>query len=428
MVPSERPGALEGLRVIEIAHERMAFAGKLLADMGADVIVIEPPEGAATRGFPPFVDDESDPERSLFWWHYNTSKRSVTLSLESAEGRGLFAELVATADFVLESEDPGRLASLGVDNPDVAGADSSVIWVSMTPFGREGPRRDEHSTDLTLLAGGGPGWMCGYDDHSLPPVRGGGNQGFHTGCHFAVMSALTAWLAREATGVGQWVDVNMHAAANVTTEAGSYAWLVSGMTMVRQTGRHASPVPTMETQIRCKDGRYVNTGVPPRSPREFATVSAWIRELGLEEEFPEVFLLDMGGEREFIDLGQVGQDEELTAIFGAGRDAMNLIASRLPAYEFFRGGQEREIPLGVIYSPEEVMNDPHFVERGFPVQVEHEDLETEITYPGAPYRFVKSPWRIRSRAPHVGEHNHAVYGELNRGPEDLAQLQARGVI
>src|SRR5205823_10483606 len=101
------------------------------------------------------------------------------------------------------------------------------LMVSITPFGQTGPRSDEPATDLTLLATGGPVWSCGYDDHSLPPVRGGGNQAMHTGGHFAVMSLLVAVIAREAGGPGQHIDVNLNAAANVTTAFASYAWLAA---------------------------------------------------------------------------------------------------------------------------------------------------------------------------------------------------------
>ena len=410
------PGALEGLCVIELAHERCAFAGKLLADMGARVIVVEPPGGAPQRTHAPFLDDEPGPERSLAWWHYNTSKLGVTLDLASDEGRSLFCALVAEveADVVLEAEDPGVLASRRLDYPDLRSLSEGLIMVSLTPFGRNGPRRDEQATDLTVLAGGGPVWNCGYDDHVLPPVRGGGNQGYHTGCHFGVMSLLVALLARDETGVGQQIDVNLHAAANVTTEAGSYDWLVAQSTVQRQTGRHAAPNPSMPSQIRCADGRYVNTGVPPMKPREFELLYEWVAELDLQGEFPEHVFLELGMKRERIDLSKIREDEELQAIFGAGREAVNMIASKLSAYDYFIGAQQRGLPVGVIYSPEEVMEDPHFRERGFAVEVEHEDLGRTFIYPGAPYVFHGSPWRIRRRAPRLGEHDDEILGPLRR--------------
>ena len=127
------------------------------------------------------------------------------------------------------------------------------------------PRLEEASTDLTILAAGGIAWMNGYDDHTLPPVRGAGNQGYHTGCHYGVMSFLAALLYRDVSGEGQFIDVSAHASCNVTTESGSYSWLVAEATVQRQTGRHASINPSMPSQVRCADGRYVNTGMPPRA-------------------------------------------------------------------------------------------------------------------------------------------------------------------
>ncbi|MDJ0847736.1 MAG: CoA transferase [Myxococcota bacterium] len=420
--------ALDGVRVIELSSERVAFAGKLLGDMGADVVVVEPPGGDPSRGHPPFLDDEPGPERSLFWWHYNTSKRGVTLDLESEPGGRLFRRLVETADVLIEGERPGRLAALGLDYPDLAALRGGLVHVSVTPFGRDGPRRHEHATDLTVLAGGGPVWNNGYDDHTLPPIRGGGNQGTQTACHYAVMSVLTALLYRGVSGEGQFVDVSMHAAANVTTEAGSYNWLVERSTVQRQTGRHAGPSLTLPSQVRCADGRYVNTGVPPRFPDEFRSLLSWMQELGVVEELPEAVFLELGAQKDFIDLSQIGKDDEVTAIFGAGREALNLIASKLSAYDFFVGAQRAGLAVGVIYSPEEAYEDPHFQARGFQVEVEHPELERSFRYPGAPYRLGASPWRISRRAPTLGEHNDAVWGELGLGPEELGRLREAGVL
>jgi crotonobetainyl-CoA:carnitine CoA-transferase CaiB-like acyl-CoA transferase len=402
-------GALDGLRVIELSSERGALAGKLLADMGAEVILVEPPGGDPMRGHEPFFEDEPGQDRSLVWWHYQTSKLGICLDLETPEELGRLRELVASADVLLECEDPQRLEALGLDYATLEALSPRLVHVSITPLGHAGSEAQPPATDLTILAGGGPVWNCGYDDHAVPPVRGGGNQGHHTACHFAVMSALVALLARDQTGRGQHVDVNMHAAANVTTEAGSYEWLVAETTVERQTGRHASQHVTMESQIPCADGRYVNTGVPPTRPEDFGNLLTWLRELGLEEALPEAIFLEQGaGRDERISLSRILDDPEAQAIFGAGREAMNLIASRLDAYEFFVGAQERGLPVGIIYSPDEVMDDPHFAERGFRVEVPHPEHDRSFVYPGAPYVFHRTPWKIRRRAPRLGEHQDEI--------------------
>ena len=122
--------------------------------------------------------------------------------------------------------------------------------------------------------------------------------------------------------------------------------------------------------------------------------------------------LELGAQRDFIDLSKIGQDDEITAIFSAGREALNFAASRLSAYDFFVGCQKAGMPVGVIYAPEEAFEDPHFAARGFPTPVEHPELGRTLRYPGAPYRFEKTPWRIARRAPRLGEHDAEVWQEL----------------
>ncbi|MGI9326563.1 MAG: CaiB/BaiF CoA transferase family protein [Pseudomonadales bacterium] len=402
--------ALTGVRVVELANERIAFAGKLLADMGADVILIEPAGGDPSRHYPPYVDDVPGDNRSLYFMHYNTSKRGVTLDLDSETDQAKFRELIAGADVLLESEPTTRLASLSLDYDDLRSLQPALIHVAVTPYGRNEPLSDLPCTDLTLMAAGGPPWSCGYDDHSLPPVRGWGNQGYQTGCHYAVMSVLTALLSRHATGKGQFIDVSMTAALNVTTEAASYSWLVAGAEVQRQTGRHAAVDPTGETQMLCADGRYVNTGVPPRFPKEFGNLHTWLTEVGLINQLPEAVFLEMGANWEGpFDLSKIGIDDTITAIFTAGRQALTLIAQNVSSSEFFLGCQRAGLAVGIIYSPEEAFEDEHFKARGFQVEVEHEDLGQKVIYPGAPYKLPASPWKIYRRAPHLGEHNSEIF-------------------
>ena len=404
--------ALAGLRVVELARPPIALAGKLLADMGADAILVEPPGGDPSRQYPPFKDDVPGPDRSLYWWHYHTSKRGVVIDLDSAAGQARFRALLATADVLLEAEPRRRLASLGLDYAQLAAGKADLVHVAVTPYGRDNPKSDLPYTDLTLMAAGGPPWSCGYDDHALPPIRGP-LQGYHTASHFAAMSALTALLHRGATGQGQFIDVSMTAAANVTTEAATYTWLVAQKTVQRQTGRHAAVSPSGETQQLCADGRYANTGVPPRKPAEFGALAGWLRELGLEAELPEAVFLELGANWQGpFDLAKLGADDEITAIFGAGREALKLIASKVPAQEFFVGCQRVGLAVGVVNAPEEAFEDPHFKARGFPTPLRHEEQEGPVVYPGAPYRFTGTPWALSRRAPKLGEHDEEVFGEL----------------
>ena len=402
---------LKGIRIIELAHERISWAGKLMGDMGADVILVEPEAGEVSRSYPPFLDDQPGEDRSLYFWHYNTSKRSVLLNLEQNSWE--FKKLIKTADILIEGEHTNRLSELELDYPEISKLNQKLINIAITPYGLKNPLSDAPATDLTIMAAGGPPWSCGYDDHDLPAVRGWGNQSYHTACHFATMSALTALLYRGRTGRGQFIDVSMTAALNVTTEAASYSWLVNQSTVQRQTGRHASVNPTGETQIRCADGKWANTGVPPRFPDEFRKLHKWVKELGLDDQFPESVFLEMGANWEGqFDLSQIGTDDTITAIFAAGREGLKLIAASIDAYDFFVGCQNVGLAVGIVNSPEEAFEDPHFRERGFQVQVEHEDLGRHITYPGAPFNLPKAPWSISRRPPSRGEHTQEVLKEL----------------
>jgi crotonobetainyl-CoA:carnitine CoA-transferase CaiB-like acyl-CoA transferase len=385
---------------VELASEWTAFAGKLLAELGADVVLVEPPEGASTRRYGPFVGDEPGTENSLWWWHYQTSKRGVTLDVSDADG---LRRLVGWADIVLEGFDDGRPTGPGPGHTVFRGERPELIWVSISPFGTDNPRSGEPATDLTILAGGGPVWSCGYDDHTLPPVRGGGNQALHTAGLHAVAATLVAVVHRLDGGSGQHIDVSMHAAANVTTEAATYHWLVAQETVQRQTGRHASHRITTPSMALDKDRNPVNTGFPPTTVEGYRSIVEWLEELGLLDEFPDAVFLQLGIDKGGVRMADLATDVETQAIFGAARDALVFIAGRLTGYQFFVEGQRRGLAVGVINAPEDVFEDPHMEATGFPTPVRRDDQT--VVHAGSGLRFERSPWRISGPAPELGEHN-----------------------
>jgi benzylsuccinate CoA-transferase BbsE subunit len=152
----------------------------------------------------------------------------------------------------------------------------------------------------------------------------------------------------------------------------------------------------------CADGRYLNTGVPPRRGREFEALLEWVTDLGLADDFPMTPLLEMGTEYDVITLTMMQEDPLAGEIFQAGREAMGFIAANTSAHEAFVGFQQRGIAAGVVWSPDEAMTDPHFVERGFQTEVHHDELGRSVLYPGAPIRFTASPMRISGPAPSLG--------------------------
>ena len=415
----EQPGGvgpLEGVRVVELASERTEYCGKLLADMGADVIVVEPPGGSRARRIGPFAGDVPDTNRSLHFWYYNTSKRGVTLSLERAQGRDLFARLVAGADAVIESAQPGSLGVLGCGYEAFVEAQPALVWAAITPFGQTGPYRDFAMTDLTSMAMGGPMASCGYDDlPGAPPIRPEAFHSLHMGGEYAAIGVMIALFDRQSSGLGQYIDASIHEACAGTTEGSFPNWEYFRRVVQRQTGRHAAAVTTPRWQFRCTDGRDINMigGGIPRNPRSWRPLLDWMERNGRVEDLrnPE------------YDSVMTENPYNRGAVAGHIAAVIGRFVESLTAEEAYRGGQALHMPWGPVRSPDENLDDPHWRDRGFFVEVEHPEFGRSYTYPGLPYIFSGTPGRVRRRAPLLGEHNYGVYvTELGISPEDLREL------
>ena len=249
-------------------------------------------------------------------------------------------------------------------------------------------------------------------------MRGHGNQAYNIGTWYATIGALAALAHRDRTGRGQLVDVNINAACNVTCEQVTYNWLISENLLTRQTGRHAAAVPTAPVQVRCADGRYACTGVLPMLPSQFAALHAWLGELGLLDRLPEAVFLEIGAARgSRVDIADIGADPEGASILAASREAIMLIASALPAYEFFLASQEHGFPAGPVLAPDEAFEDPHFVARGFQVEVDHPEFGRTYRYPGAPYPVSARLTAVPTRAPLIDEHGAEIRAELHEHEE-----------
>ncbi len=409
--------ALAGLRVVELVDERTVDTGRILAELGADVVVVEPPGGSPLRDLPPFVGDEPGRERSLRWWAGAAGARSIALDLALTDDLATFAALLDDADVVLEGQ--GHALDAAGAGWDALGAGRpSLIWVSITPYGRESARRDVPTTDLTLLAGGGVMWNCGYDDHSIPPMRGAGNQAYNIGAMYASIGALVALAHRDRTGRGQLVDVNLDAACNVTCEQVTYNWLLIQNIATRQTGRHAAAVRTAPVQVRCADGRYACTGVLPTMPRQFGRLHAWLAELDLLDRLPDAVFLELGAQRSApVDIADIGSDPEAAAILAAARDGIALIASELSSYDFSIASQEHGFPAGAVVAPDEAFEDPHFVARGIQVETEHPELGGTYRTPAPPLPVAGGMARRLMRAPLVDEHGDTIRASLHPDEE-----------
>lgn len=408
---SESPAvraALGGRRVVELADDSGVYCGKLLADMGADVIKIERPGGDATRAIPPFVDGAPAADASLFFAYMNTSKRGVTLDLSRSEGQELFRKLVATADLVVETLPPGRLDGWGIGYDVLAAENAALVFTSITGFGQTGPQRDFASSDLVANALGGA--MTATGDAADPPVVLAGSQAQIATSTCAAASSLIALHHSRLTGVGQRVDVSaLEVMASVTHICGVGKWLDDGIIPKRGgTGLFAS-VPS--GSYECSDGLVY---LMVNRPAHWRALAQWINEAtGNEEVLDPMF--------EGPSSNRIPYRELLDLFIGE-------FSARFRVDEIYREGQRRHIAFTPVNTAAQVCEDRHLAAREFFVAVEHPTAGT-LRQPGAPYRHAKTPWRIGRPAPRVGEHNGEILGgELGVSAETFAEYVAAGIL
>ena len=386
-----------GLRVIELAADPGGeFTSQLLAELGAQVIKVEPPEGSASRNVGPFANDIVDPNRSLHFWYYNTNKQSVIADLHSDAGRQLFEQLLRDADILVTTLQPRELKALRLDYASLQIRFPRLIVCSVTPFGLDGPWADYLSSDLVALAAGGPLNSCGYDDHSLPPIRPGGNQAYHTAASYAQIGVMLALLERQQTNRGQLVDVSTHEALAVTVELANPYWFYPRVHVHRQTCRHAQPVPTQPALFLCGDGRYVYFVLIVAEQKPWQALLGWLDRNGFAADLTDPMYSDVAYRQKNFDHVQ-GLVESFFMI--------------TPAEEVYRQGQALGLPIGILNAPEDLLADEHLRARDFFVPVHHEGLGP-VLYPGATTRFSSFDAPPIRRAPLLGEHGADIASAL----------------
>jgi crotonobetainyl-CoA:carnitine CoA-transferase CaiB-like acyl-CoA transferase len=384
---------LSGLKVIELAEDPGGeLSGRLLVEMGAEVIKVEPPEGSPTRAIGPWVKGEPGPDSSLNFWYYNTGKKSAVLDIRAPGGIAALEKLLDGADIFISTLQPRALAEIGLDLDALVGKIPGLIVLSVTAFGLTGPWKDYKSSDLVALALGGPLNSCGYDDHSIPPIRPGGNQGYHTATSFALIGAMMALIERQKTGRGQLVDVSMHEGLAVNVELANPYWFYPKVNVQRQTCRHAQPSPTQPALFRCVDGRYVYYTLILSDQRAWQTLVQWMDSKGMAAQLTEPEFSDVKYRQE-----NFYQIQELVECFFLVHEADQM----------YKEGQAAGLPIGVLNAPEDLFADEHLKARGFFVPVEHEGLGP-VLFPGPSYRFSAFGEVPRTRAPKLGEHTEEV--------------------
>ena len=401
--------ALEGIRVIDFST---GLAGpnctKLLADFGADVIKIEPLGGDEARHLPPFAGDIPHPERSLIFLHLNTNKRSITIDPETDEGRELLERLIAEAHVVVESDEPGAMAELGLDYEDLAADHPGLVYVSITPWGQDGPFTDMElrASELTLQAMGGPMKSTGSPDRE--PLKLGGYEAQQQAGTVAAFGIVSAIYRVEGGGEGDYIDVSIY-----ETQAGTRDRRTIGLTAYFYQGLPAK---------RTGGGFALVSGVQPAADGHFnmtafgpGRMNGFVEMIGRDDLVGDPRL-----EQPPATLDPAFVEEVQTAY--------TVWSTQHSKHEIVAEAQKRRLLSGTINTTEDLIKDAHYRERGVWEEIEHPEAGS-FEYPGRPFVMSETPRAYARRAPLLGEHNVEVLTELLGVPAgELPQLRALGVI
>ncbi len=394
----EKESFLSGIKVLDLADEKASFCSKVLADMGAYVIKVEPPGGDSSRDIGPFFDDIPHPEKSLFFWYHNTNKRGITLNLEHNAGRDIFCKLLKNVDVVVETFAPGYLRDLELDFESLCSINPRVILVSVTGYGQDGPRRNLPSCDLIASAMGGQMYVSGAP--STPPLKPFGEQSYYTASLIAVIGILLALRKRRRTGKGEHVDISLQEAVISTLEHVMVRYFHDHMIPERSGGLYWNREFCI---VPCKNGFMLISLF-----LQWETFVEWLNSEGMADD-----LMDEKWKNEEYRL------QHLDHIVKVVKRWTQIHTKE----ELFEMGQVMGFPWAPVSSPSEVIESPQLKARGFFAPIDHPELGTVIHYPGLPYQCTPPMAMKRRRAPLIGEDNAPVFqGELGLSEKEIQRL------
>ena len=405
-------------RVIDLCDEKGIFCGRILGDLGCDVIQVEKPGGGPGLNLGPSDRGSPSLQKSLFRLAYNINKRSITLDIEKPDGKEIFKRLVQKADVVLESFSPGHMPGLGLSYEELSKVNPSLIMSSITPFGQSGPYRDFKGSDLTLWCLGGMAYVSGDPDRA--PVQVSFPQAYLHGAAAAAAATLIALYYRENTGEAQWIDVSIQEAVVHTLMNVVQFWDLCGI-VLKRSGAFRTGLSTAANQRliwRCKDG-YVNFPIYATvgGAQSNARLVRWMESEGIRDEYLSSI------QWEEFDLSIASQDQ-----FDWVEGSIGRFFKGHTMDELYQGAIERGIMLYPVYGAKEIREDPQLMARGFWSNVDHPELGEVSFFPGSPFVFSGERQNIR-RASRPGEHNMDIYcAELGISEEEFITLKEAGVI
>lgn len=421
-VPGRPDSPLAPYRVLDLTEGGVNWAGRLLSDMGADVIKVEPPGGSPTRNIGPFYKDEEHPERSLYWTAYCLNKRSITLDIREQAGQELFKRLVETSDFVLESSIPGTMPGLGLDYHSLSKINPGLIYTSVTPFGQSGPYARYATTDLISWAMGGALYVTGDSDRA--PARVSVPQAQHHGGAQGAAGSLIALFSRHVTGEGQQVDVSIQAAViRVLMNAASNSVLM-GVNIERGGGTKNFGTLTVRDVFPTTDGFVAGTVAGGTvSGRSTQALIRWMDSEGMASEFlKSQDWPNMDYYRIMTVGGQEARDfERCQEEFGA------FFATKTKSEIYARAVSDK-ILLAPVNNMKDLLENEQLKYREFWEMVDQPGMDGKIAFPGPYIKMSETPIEYSRSAPLIGEHNADIYEELGIKVTELDRLREAGIV
>ena len=399
---------LGAYRVLDLTDEKGYLCGKILGDLGAEVLKIEPPGGERGRWLPPFYHNKPNPEKSLQWWAFNTSKKSLTLDIAVDGDKKIFLELVKKSDIVIESFKPGYLKTLGLDYESLHRINQQIIMVDISGFGQEGPYSGYNSPDIVIQAMSGYMNLIGNMDR--PPLRISVPQAYLHACNDAATGVLMALFYRERTGKGQRVDVVAQECIVWETFSNHSWYEFRKIIPNRLEAGNGSLNPgstALPAIFECKDGFVVFT--PESGQQGPLTINflKWMEEQGVRDEVLSAYDWTLKAQpRELT-------NEEREKIRAESMELRLRFVKMLlnkTKRELFNGAIERGFMLAPVNSIHDILNEKHFAERGFWQAVKYKGIGRQLLHPGAPFRIGDNGYKIRNRAPLIGEDNKEILG------------------
>jgi benzylsuccinate CoA-transferase BbsE subunit len=422
MNKQEIKSALTPIRVLDLTIGNIALGPRLFGDVGADVIKIEPPGGCNSR-IGPYYKNIVDPQKSLPWFAYNLNKRGITLDINKSEGQELFKKLAKTADIIIESMGVTALDNLGLGYNDLVKINPDIIYTSITPFGKTGPKSHYAMSELTVWASGGFLNDCGDPDRA-PVWIGFPQAGVFGGAEGAVGSMTALW-HRNNTGEGQFVDVSMQEAAVAPNMNVLQMWDVNKVEFKR-VGAVSFVAATRVKQpiyFKCKDGLIMILALGGNEPYVSSSQNLvrWMKD---EEMCPDwLAKLDWWKEYNAAVLKQ-----DLADKVGIAIEAFTSTRTKQELYEIGAFGKYKQMLVAPVASTKDISEDVQLAGRNYWVEVEHPELKAQVNYCGPFIRLSESPVQFTKRAPLIGEHNREVYKEIGLQEADLKALRQEGVI